>query len=204
MEGISVEPAAAVAFAGLFKMVQQGLIGPDEVVVVNCSGHTFPIEKQILGEAWDRRHEVTGTITESPRDGLMAAIDQLDRRTTRIAIIEDNLDAARLLRRILQARGGFVIDEAHDGHSALTMLHQNRPDLIILDLMLPGIDGFDVLNQLKEDQELAPIPILVVSAKSLTTQERAQLKAQTEGFLQKGTFTDEDLIDSIMIHLNGQ
>jgi threonine synthase len=204
MEGISVEPAAAVAFAGLFKMVQQGLIGPDEVVVVNCSGHTFPIEKQILGEAWDRRHEVTGTITESPRDGLMAAIDQLDRRTTRIAIIEDNLDAARLLRRILQARGGFVIDEAHDGQSALTMLHQNAPDLIILDLMLPGIDGFDVLNQLKEDQELAPIPILVVSAKSLTAQERAQLKAQTEGFLQKGTFTDEDLIDSIMIHLNGQ
>jgi CheY-like chemotaxis protein len=71
-------------------------------------------------------------------------------------------------------------------------------------LMLPGIDGFDVLNQLKQDQELAPIPVLVVSAKTLTAEERIQLKAQTEGFLQKGTFTDEDLIDSIMIHLNGQ
>jgi threonine synthase len=204
MEGISVEPATAVAFAGLFKMAQQGIIGPDEIVVVNCSGHTFPVEKQILGEVWDRRNKVVGAVAESPREGLMAAISQLDRRMSRVAIIEDNRDAARLLRRILQARGNFVIDEAHDGDSALTMLRQSPPDLIILDLMLPGIDGFDVLNQLKQDRELAPIPILVVSAKTLTAEERAQLKTQTEGFLQKGTFTDEDLIDSIMIHLNGQ
>jgi threonine synthase len=203
MEGISVEPAAAVALAGLFKMIQQGLIGPDEVVVVNCSGHTFPVEQQILGQAWDRRHEVAGAVAESPREGLTAAISRLDRQTNRVAIIEDNADAARLLRRILQARGGFVIDEARDGPGALAMLRQNPPDLIILDLMLPGIDGFGVLNQLKEDERLAPIPILVVSAKSMTAQERAQLRAQTEGFLQKGTFTDEDLIDRIMIHLNG-
>jgi CheY-like chemotaxis protein len=83
------------------------------------------------------------------------------------------------------------------------MLRQKPPDLIILDLMLPGIDGFGVLNQLKEDPDLSPVPILVVSAKTLTAEERAQLNAQTEGFLQKGTFTDEDLIDKIMIHLNG-
>ncbi|NJN36038.1 MAG: pyridoxal-phosphate dependent enzyme [Nitrospiraceae bacterium] len=51
-EGLSVEPATGVTFAGLIKMVQMGLIDPDEVVVVNCSGHTMPVEKRILGNEW--------------------------------------------------------------------------------------------------------------------------------------------------------
>jgi threonine synthase len=49
-EGISVEPATAVAFAGLEKMIAEGVIGSDEIVVVNCSGHTFPVEKHIMSE----------------------------------------------------------------------------------------------------------------------------------------------------------
>src|SRR5690606_20574322 len=51
-DGLSVEPATGVTFAGLFKMVQRGIIKPDDVVVVNCSGHTMPVETQILGEQW--------------------------------------------------------------------------------------------------------------------------------------------------------
>jgi len=51
MEGLSVEPATLVAFAGLFKLARRGIIKPDEVVVINCSGHTFPVETQILGDA---------------------------------------------------------------------------------------------------------------------------------------------------------
>ncbi|MFM8321439.1 MAG: pyridoxal-phosphate dependent enzyme, partial [Chloroflexota bacterium] len=54
MEGISVEPAAAVAFAGLIKLVREGVVHPEDVVVVNCTGHTIPIERTILGEGWAR------------------------------------------------------------------------------------------------------------------------------------------------------
>lgn len=50
MDGLSVEPATAVTFAGLFNLIHQGIIGKDETVVVNCSGHTFPVEKHIVGE----------------------------------------------------------------------------------------------------------------------------------------------------------
>ena len=50
MEGLSMEPAAAMACAGLFKMVKQQIIRPHETVVVNCSGHTFPVEKHLLDE----------------------------------------------------------------------------------------------------------------------------------------------------------
>ena len=50
LEGISMEPAAAMAFAGLFKMISRKIIKPDETVVVNCSGHTFPVEKYLLDD----------------------------------------------------------------------------------------------------------------------------------------------------------
>jgi len=199
MEGLSVEPATAVAFAGLIKLVQEGVIGPDEVVVINCSGHTFPVEKQILGDSWGK--EVADKDTRKPKEGLISALNQLDTRVTRIALIEDNPDAARLMRRILQARGEFIIDEAHDGAIGLEMVKEQPPDLIVLDLMMPGLDGFQLLNNLKEDEHLAAIPVVVVSAKTLTPEEREQLEAQTEAYLQKGTFNDEDLVDNIMTHL---
>jgi threonine synthase len=54
MDGFSVEPATAAAFAGLFKLVGQRVIKRDEIVVVNCSGHTFPVEKELLGDEWAR------------------------------------------------------------------------------------------------------------------------------------------------------
>ena len=54
MEGLSMEPASAVAFAGLIKMVRSGKIKPSDVVVINLTGHTLPVEKMILGEGWAR------------------------------------------------------------------------------------------------------------------------------------------------------
>ena len=54
MEGISAEPAAGVAFAGLFKLVRAGIIKPTDTVVVNCTGHTMPAEQFLFGEGWTR------------------------------------------------------------------------------------------------------------------------------------------------------
>jgi threonine synthase len=201
MEGVSVEPAAAVAFAGLFKLVRDGTIQSDEVVVVNNSGHTLPVEKQILGDAWARRKEVTAEATRQPQEGLVAALDRLDTRVKRITLIEDNPDAARLIRRILQSRGEFLIQEAHGGREGIELVRQQPPDLIILDLMMPDVDGFQVINTIDQDEALASIPIVVISAKTLTAQERRQLNRQTEALLQKGTFTDQELIDQINNYL---
>ncbi len=201
MEGISVEPATAVAYAGLFKLVRDGVIHPDHIVVVNNSGHTFPVEKQILGDAWARRKEVSAQATRLPQEGLVAALDRLDTRVKRIAIIEDNPDAARLIRRILQSRGEFLIEEAHGGREGIELVRRQPPDLIILDLMMPEVDGFQVINAVTQDAALASIPIVVVSAKSLTPQEQSQLRSQTEALLQKGTFTDQELLDQITNYL---
>jgi threonine synthase len=197
LDGLSMEPAAALAFAGLFKLVSKEVIGRDEVVVVNCSGHTFPVEKHLLEGEWARTVEVP---SEAPvlEEGLLGSLDNLDRNIQRIAILEDDPNAARLLRRILQARGDYQIFEAYDGREGLKLIRRERPDAILLDLMMPEIDGFGVLEALKKEEELKHIPVVVVTAKELTSAERARLSGQIQMLLQKGTFTDEDLLEEIL------
>ena len=200
MDGISMEPAAAVAFAALFKMVSQGIVKPDEVVVVNCSGHTFPVEKFLLGDDWARSVEVAAEAEAVPpprEEGLLASLERLDRRVQRIAIIEDNPEAVQLLRRVLQAHGEYQIDEAYDGEVGLEMVRQAPPDLILLDLMMPRLDGFGLLDALKADERLKEVPVIVVTAKDLTAHERQRLSGHVRALWRKGSFLSTDLLEDI-------
>jgi threonine synthase len=201
MDGISMEPAAAVAFAGLFKLLGQGVISRDELVVVNCSGHTLSVEREVLGESWAHSVEVpcpTPThMTPPPQEGLLAALERLDDRVQSILIVEDSPDARRLVRRILQARGKYQIREATGGREAIEMAKAHPPDLVILDLMMPEVDGFAVLEALKEEKDLQDVPVIVVTAKELTDLERRRLSGHIEALLQKGSFMDEDLLKDI-------
>jgi threonine synthase len=202
MDGISVEPATAVTFAGLFKLIRAGKIQPHETVVLNCSGHTFPVEKHIIGEHYTRDMTLpdTGELAKANRsreEGLLTALEELDSRVQRIVIVEDNLDAARLIRRILQAQGDFLIDEAHDGQNGLRLIQETRPNLVILDLMMPELDGFGVVEAMKADPTLSETPIIVITAKELTFDEKNRLDGQIKALLQKGSFMDSDLLNDI-------
>lgn len=196
LEGISMEPAAGMAFAGLFKLLSKGVIRRDEVVVVNCSGHTFPVEKHLLGEDWVQTVEAPAR-APAPEEGLLGSLESLGRDVHRIAILEDDPGARRLLRRILQARGPYQILEAENGREGLELIRRERPDLVLLDLMMPEVDGFGVLEVLQSDEELQGIPVIVVTAKELTPDERARLSGHIQALLQKGTFTDEELLREI-------
>jgi threonine synthase len=199
LDGFSMEPAAAVTFAGLFKLVRQGVIAPNEVVVVNLTGHTFPVEKQILGDEWERNVDLaTATHPAMPEEGLLAALSEVDRRVMRVAIIEDNPDAARLVERILRAHGEYEILYAGDGQAGIALVQKEHPDLIVLDLMMPGVDGFAVLDTLKADDSLRDVPVIVVTAKDLTPQERQRLNNQVETLLHKGSFIDEGALQDII------
>lgn len=207
LDGFSMEPAAAMAFAGLLKMVQQGRVRPDEVVVVNCSGHTFPVEKHLLDEGWARSLDLEADTlpaeSKEPfplpqEEGLLASLERLDDRVKRVAIIEDEPDAARLLRRIIQARGGYQIFEAGNGREGLDLIHRERPDLVLLDLMMPEMDGFTVLSKMKEHKETADIPVIVITAKELTLKERRRLSGHVESLLQKGSYVDLEMLDDIV------
>lgn len=203
-DGMSVEPATGVTFAGLFKMVRDGIIKPDDVVVVNCSGHTMPVETQILGEQWQRSVDLSQRSQQPvmPEEGLLSALEQMEAGVRRIVVVEDNVDAARLISRILQARGGYEVHLAHEGAHGLELIRAIRPDLVITDLMMPGVDGFTLIDMLKSDQEISRIPIVVVTAKELTVKERARLSGQIDLLLQKGSFIDEEFIESLVSKLD--
>jgi threonine synthase len=199
-DGISVEPAVGVMFAGLFKMVQQGIIKPDDVVVVNCSGHSMPVETHILDEQWQRSVDLSqrSSTPVLPKEGLLTALDQMDTQLRRVAVIEDNVDAARLIQRLLQARGAYDVRCAHNGEDGLTLVRAMHPDIIITDLMMPDVDGFTMIDAMKADPQLADIPIVVITAKELTARERAQLKDQVNLLLQKGSSIDEELVENLV------
>ena len=123
MEGISAEPAAAVAFAGLFKLVRAGTIKPTDVVVINCTGHTMPAEQLVLGENWSRNVVLPAKEDEKPEDGLLAALTSVaPDRFQRVAIVDDSPESRRLIRRILQSQGEFEIFEAESGKSGLELI----------------------------------------------------------------------------------
>jgi threonine synthase len=199
MEGLSIEPAAAVAFAGLFKLIRKGTIQQDQTVVLNCSGHTLPVESQLLPSGWSQDVELDRfELPESPRDGLIAALRSLDRNQMRkILVIDDQEEARRLIRRVMQAQGDYDVHEAGSALEALNYLKAELPSLIVLDLMMPEMDGFELLENLKRIEKTQEIPVIVVTAKELTSEEWERIGDQVEILLTKGDFLSDDLLDEI-------
>ena len=203
-DGISVEPATGVTLAGLFRMVRKGIIKPDDVVVVNASGHTLPVEKRILGERWQKQVDMSNTARTHtiPMDELSSVVHRIGDDLRRVVVMEDNEAAARLMVRILNARENCEVYLAENGASGLNLVRDIKPDLVITDLMMPDVDGFQVIEILKADASLQHIPVVVVTAKELTVHEQQYLNENAEMVLQKGSFIDESMIESLMQRLN--
>lgn len=200
MEGISAEPAGAAAFAGMFKLIRAGVIKSTDIVVVNCTGHTMPAEPLVLGAGW-ARNVVLSQEERSPaqeEEGLLAALSRVaPDRFPRIAIVDDTANARLLIRRILQSQGDYILFEASNGKDGLELINREHPDLIILDLMMPGMDGFAVLDALKANPETAYIPVIVSTAKELTIEEKSRLKGQIQTLLQKGDFMSDEFVEEV-------
>jgi threonine synthase len=196
LEGFSMEPAASVAFAGLEKLLSRQYIRPGECVIVNCSGHTFSAEKHALEDRYVIRldHLEAGTpIAQASPEGLSRALEQLDEQITTIVVIDDNPHDSRLLRRLLQSYKQYRVFEVLTGKDGLDLIRQRQPDLVILDLSLPDMSGFEVLEALKADERTHGIPVVIVSAKSLTSDEWERLRRYAESVWQKGNFSAREL-----------
>lgn len=107
------------------------------------------------------------------RQELLAAVDALALPLNRILIVDDDPEVVRLFRRILRARVPVQnCLEAYNGREALTLLRQEKPDLVLLDLMMPEVDGRTLLAQMAADPTLAAIPVILISARG---QDQANL-----------------------------
>jgi len=114
----------------------------------------------------------------------------------RALVVEDETTTRELMRRILLGEG-WVVATAGDGREALERLKGERPDLILLDLLMPEMDGFEFLARLRERRELSDIPVIIVTAADLSAEERRQLQGGVEHVLQKAAYGQEALISEI-------
>jgi len=111
------------------------------------------------------------------------------------ALLVDDDPATRQSMRLALAKEGWTIaGEAENGQVALDRLAQGRPDVVVLDLMMPEMDGFEFLAQMRRRTDWRDIPVLVVTAKDLTAQERMQLDGGVQRVLQKGASGVEELL----------
>jgi signal transduction histidine kinase/DNA-binding response OmpR family regulator len=113
-----------------------------------------------------------------------------------VLLVEDDPVMREMLQRRLEKEGWKVI-EAENGRVALERMAERRPDLILLDLMMPEMDGFQFLDEIHKREDWRPIPIIVVTAKELTAQDRQRLNGSVEKILQKGAYSREELIREV-------
>jgi CheY-like chemotaxis protein len=122
----------------------------------------------------------------------------------RVLVVDDEPDVLLLCRLNLQQRGHELL-EAADGSTALEIARDRHPDVIVLDLMLPGISGYDVLEALQRDAETTNIPVLVLTAKSLRADRERSHGLGASAFLTKPFLPNElcEMVDSLVAPRHG-
>jgi CheY-like chemotaxis protein len=113
-----------------------------------------------------------------------------------VLVVEDDPEIRQMVRRVLE-KEGWTVREAENGQTGLAAVALSPPSIILLDLMMPLMNGFDFIRELRKHKEWRSIPIVVLTAKDLTVEERAQLKGNVELVLQKGDYSRDRLLDEV-------
>jgi PAS domain S-box-containing protein len=129
---------------------------------------------------------------------LLSVLQRYESRksTGPVLVVEDDLNSREMLCTLVERRG-WQVQAAENGLLALECLRRYTPSLVLLDLMMPEIDGFDVIREMRNHPEWRNIPIVVVTAKELTGEERQWLSSQIQGFYQKGGLDRQNLLDEV-------
>jgi CheY-like chemotaxis protein len=116
-------------------------------------------------------------------------------RRTLVAIDDDPVDLD-LLEAVMGSEGWRVV-RAGGGEEGLRAVRRERPDVVVLDLLMPDVDGFEVVEQLRADPLVGDVPILVLTSKEMTRADHERLAGQISHLAQKGTFPQADLVDLV-------
>lgn len=114
----------------------------------------------------------------------------------KILIVEDDRFLRELIARKL-IKEGYEIVEAVDGEEGVKKVKDEKPDLILLDLILPGMDGFEVLAKIKDDPKTSLIPVLILSNLGQKEEIEKGLKLGAVDFLVKAHFTPDEIVEKI-------
>jgi len=117
-------------------------------------------------------------------------------RATRVLLVEDDADQRERLRAWLEGQH-WLVQEAANGREALACLQADRPDVILLDLMMPEMDGFAVVAALQKEPRWRDVPVIVITARDLDAQDRARLNSGVQSVLVKEAFRPAELVERI-------
>ena len=143
------------------------------------------------------RRELSSALTE------LALLPAPSGKTLRVLIVDDDPNAVELTALRLQDLAGTVL-RASGGREAIAVAGQELPDLIVLDLMMPEVSGFDVVRALSADPKTARIPILVVTAKTVTSEDRAELNGFVTAIVEKDEFSHDRFAAEVRRAMSGR
>jgi signal transduction histidine kinase/CheY-like chemotaxis protein len=129
------------------------------------------------------------------RARLLAVLSRY-RRDLPILVVDDEPGVRQLLRRTLEGEG-YTVVEAENGRAALALLDSGLPGVILLDLMMPELDGFGVVSALREREAWHGIPVVIITAKELTAEERAWLNGSVVRILEKAALGEDALLSEV-------
>ncbi|XSG77413.1 ATP-binding response regulator [Herpetosiphon llansteffanensis] len=159
------------------------------IPIVVCS----VVDQGTIGLVLGARKHIVKPVRE---EVLLAIVQECVEPTAEILVVDDNPDARQVIQHILAARD-YAMSEAADGVEALALIAQSKPDLVILDLMMPNMDGFEVLEALRNNPNYADIPVIIVSAKDLDQQEHDWLRTRAQGVIAKRQLSEEEFLRRI-------
>jgi signal transduction histidine kinase/CheY-like chemotaxis protein len=130
------------------------------------------------------------------REAILAALAHLPSHQGRLLVVDDDPQVVDLVRQLLEAEP-YEIVAAADGQEALEAIAQKRPDVILLDLLMPRMDGFTVIEHLQRDPQYRQIPAIVLTAKTLTAAEHTLLEQSVRTVIEKRGLDRDTLIQEL-------
>ena len=132
------------------------------------------------------------------RARMSAVLDQYrpGTRSGSALIVDDDAGTRQRLRRILE-KDGWEVDESENGRLALEAVEDHLPDVILLDLLMPEMDGFEFVERLRGRQEWQEVPVVVITAKDLTAEDHRRLKSSVETVLKKGIHSQDEVLHEV-------
>lgn len=128
---------------------------------------------------------------------LAARLNELANHDGKEVLVVDDDPGTRALYRRVLVREGWAVREASDGEKALEQLEVKRPTLVVLDLMMPNLDGFDTLRKMRSTESLADLPVIIATSKDLSRGEIDWLKANAREVIRKGAAGRAELVSAI-------
>ena len=153
------------------------------------------VDNKTMGYALGASDYLTKPIDRTRLSAILKKY-RCDRPPCPILVVDDEAANREMMRRMLE-KEGWTVTEAENGRIALERMADNRPELILLDLMMPQMDGFAFVNELQQHKLWLSIPVVVLTAKDITPQDRLRLNGYVENILQKGAYSCEELLDQV-------